>query len=1577
MAQTIAEKLNHSRQALLDLSARNRLLSLPARPSGKLMNIYDERTADVYRLLVSEEKSLTFLPGRVAPGEASEDLDDDEGGVAIPQPEDESIEVSGGAARHRDLRLQTKLTSERLQRRLLEMFYDARTFIEEQGVNILYLGLGQLKWIDAKGGGKERIAPLVMLPVGLERKSAAERFHLSWLQEDAAENLSLAAKLKADFGLVMPEFVGDDDFDPVAYIDRVTQCVASQAGWQVLPNAIVLGFFSFSKFLMYRDLDPANWPESQGIDKQPLIVATLQEGFPAKPPLFDDDVAIDSLISVQAQRHVVDADGSQTLAVEAVRKGEHLVIQGPPGTGKSQTITNVIAAALADGKKVLFVSEKMAALEVVYRRLNAIGLGPACLELHSNRSNKRHVLDELKATRDLGRPKVEQRDEIISQLESRRDALNKHASLMHEAHSPSGLSPYAVLGHLIGLSEVKLTGLPVLLDSAETWSGEEFRLQRERVREFVEKATKVGDAKHHPWRGVGHETVLRLDADEWIARASQLRPLIDDLVAQAALLGAQLGLQQARTLNELEAQVDTCRQFASAPPLDRVAIANTVWASGLRSLGQIVETGGRSEILRRSAAQKFVESAWQEDMTGHRREIAARGESMFRVLSGTYRHAIRSVKAHLKAPLPKEYKDRIALLDELIESQNLRKRVAGDEGDGVAAFGVFWKGEASDWEQLAAVVRWMSGANGQGRDDAVVALYSQVSAPQECVAAATAAASLMTQVRDAAGSVVQSYALNLEEAFSAKSLGDLRLSELAERVDLWQSDPDSLYAWVQYFSQRQVLFRNNLGELAKQFEQRNIAIEQLCVVFERAYYERVLRGINQTVPVLSTFDGQRHGNLIETFRTLDKRRIELARAEAALCHYEAIPRGTAGIGPMGILNGEIARRRGHMPLRKLFKHAGSAVQAIKPVFMMSPLSVAQFLEPGAVGFDLLVVDEASQIEPVDALGAIARCRQLVVVGDERQLPPTRFFSRMTSDETDADDDEVQAAGARDVESVLSLCIAKGVPQMMLRWHYRSRHQSLIAVSNQQFYENRLYIVPSPHTGLSGLGLRFNHVPAGVFDTGGTRVNREEAKVVASAVIRHAQTSAHQSLGIAAFSLQQKLAIQEEVEVLRRSHPQTEGFFAAHPNEPFFVKNLENVQGDERDVIFISVAYARNASGYLPMKFGPVGAEGGERRLNVLISRAKLRCEVFSSITADDIDLERAKGKGVAALKVFLGFAATGRLSLANTMPSETAFLVEREVQRALEKSGFTVHPQMGIAGFFIDLAVADAEDQGRYLLGIELDGESYSRARCARDRDRLRQSVLEDHGWILHRVWVNDWFRQPKVELEKIIQAIDAARSELEARQVRERVSTKSAVQISFVDREHDTLVQLAAMATAAEPYQEAFVSVPKELELHSVPVTRLAHITRQVIESEGPVHFDEVVVRIRSLWGLQRAGNRIRDALQSAEALLLAEKSVVRLGSFLDLPGRAIRVRNRAEVASNTLRKPEFLPPAEVCEAIRAVLRENLGGQRDEIPSATAKLLGFSVVSAQLRQVVLTELDALHSGAEINLRDDVYRLNY
>jgi very-short-patch-repair endonuclease len=435
---------------------------------------------------------------------------------------------------------------------------------------------------------------------------------------------------------------------------------------------------------------------------------------------------------------------------------------------------------------------------------------------------------------------------------------------------------------------------------------------------------------------------------------------------------------------------------------------------------------------------------------------------------------------------------------------------------------------------------------------------------------------------------------------------------------------------------------------------------------------------------------------------------------------------------------------------------------------MSPLSVSQFLDPAALQFDLVIFDEASQIRTEDAIGAVLRGRALVVVGDKQQLPPTSFFVPSGEIEADADDD----AAPDSFESILDACAA-GLPARMLRWHYRSRHESLITFSNQAFYNGRLATFPVA-TSAEGHGVSFEHVADGCYDRQATRTNVVEALRVADLVFAHLRAAPGRSLGVVAFSQPQQLAILHELERRRAADQSLDALFDEARSEPFFVKNLENVQGDERDVVIVSVGYGCDAAGRLLMNFGPLNQQGGERRLNVAITRAREQVILVSSLLPEEIDLRRTQHPGPRLLRAYLEYArrggpaegggdgATGRrgdgdmLALSPTRPlahsSELRF--EDALARELARRGLKLARQIGHSGFRIDIAVRDSRDPDRFLLGVECDGDDYRDAPTARDRERLREQVLAGLGWRIHRAWSAAWAQNPVAEVERALAAL-------------------------------------------------------------------------------------------------------------------------------------------------------------------------------------------------------------------------------
>ena len=684
------------------------------------------------------------------------------------------------------------------------------------------------------------------------------------------------------------------------------------------------------------------------------------------------------------------------------------------------------------------------------------------------------------------------------------------------------------------------------------------------------------------------------------------------------------------------------------------------------------------------------------------------------------------------------------------------------------------------------------------------------------------------------------------------------------------------------------------------------------------------------------------------------------------------------VGEMGIIRAEINKKRGHRPIRKLVSDAGSAVQQLKPIFLMSPLSVAQFLPPGRISFNLLVIDEASQVSPEDALGVVARANQIVVVGDDKQLPPTNFF-KMVNAGNDYEEEDAEEAlrpdRPSDFESILTLARTRGMSERMLAWHYRSKHPSLIALSNEECYAGRLLLPPSPFVQTSEFGLSLVRTPRGHYDRGGTRCDLIQAEEVAKAVAQHLRQYPNKSLGVACLSVQQRDAVDDMIDVAG-IRADVEEF--TPKEERLFVKNLEAVQGDERDVIFISVGYGVAPNQSKPfLNFGPVSQDGGERRLNVLASRARERCVVFSSITSADIPAD-SEARGTRMLRALLDFSETGKLGAGTLRGDGFESPFEEAVARIVREAGFHVHPQVGVKGFRIDLGVIDPSRPGEYILGVECDGAAYHSARSARDRDRLRQEVLEGLGWRLHRIWSTDWFRNPHRETDRLIASIKDAKNKTP----KHKVEVAPEDDLPEMD-EQDSEPQGGLQDENDEPdmpsntvrYKECALTVPIRRELLELSAIETARLALAVIEVEGPIHTEEIARRIREAFGLQKTGKRILTHVRSGLNHLSSSDSVDREKEFWSIRGQSLTtVRNRRNAALS-LRRATMIAPEEYRLALTTIIAEAAAISRDDLAVETARLFGFDRTGPDLKEAIDRQAEKLVNEGRLYFDENGLRL--
>lgn len=1575
-------KLLSSRKDLLDIGLRNSMISF--KTGAKSLLVVDELSEEVLKTIFRQGKSMTFasmpekrikqLAIEKAEPDSAEDAQHESTLELLHELEGVNWAASAGTdsesganKRHTDTKLQTALTDERLFLHLLKMHSEAEIYIQEQGVNVLFLALGFLHWFETDSSDKLRKAPLLMVPVELKR--SGDSFHLVYTGDDLIQNLSIAARIKTDFALDLPRYTTDpamdaDEVPPLAgFFSAVSDCVVKQKRWKVSSDEIHLGFFSFGKFLMFNDLDSLVWPADKQPSNHPVLKRLLGDGFGGETAFVAEGTHLDTIIQPGEVRFVRDADSTQTLAILEAKAGRNLVIQGPPGTGKSQTITNIIAELLGCGKSVLFVAEKMAALEVVKRRLDECHLGDAVLELHSHKATKQSVLKELARTLDQGKPLAKDGADDLHALKEVRNELNAYCAAVNQPVGVSQVPFISALGCYLKLKREHVD-LPVwsFAFMSQWTQANQIRL-REKVSELALHLASMGQPTKNSFWGSSRATFSPIEQTQLVDGLTQTIALLDNLSSAAEKAASRLGLGRPVTVAEVDIICRAAQRAAEAPRLHGLQLSTNDWQSRRDVVRELLEAGKHMTAAQTRYETHLIDQAWGQDLLTERKHLLNLGGKWWRLLSGDFRRSRARLQGLCTGPLPKDPEHSLALIDGILAFQKHKAIFDQHAALGEALFGAQWNKQRSDWEVLGRLSEWVFTLyDDLGNGLLPAGLVDFLSGHSDASSLGEAVGPIRDDINSLQlrlGDLVKQ--LHLDKAGAAGSLMLLPFNVLRDQLQNWLSEAPKLYQLVRFNQLKQELTRLGLVEVIEKATHWDGPSVDLVHAFDLTWFSGLIEKGYADAPALLAFDHVKQAHLLERFRRLDQSSLGHAQAELAKTIWEKKP-GINQPGEMAVLRNELNKKRRLMPIRQLIDQAGRAIQHIKPVFMMSPMSIANFLPPGKLEFDVVIFDEASQVKAVDAFGALLRGRQAIVVGDTRQMPPSDFFGR----EVELDEEDNVTS---DIESVLAMFRARGAQERYLSWHYRSRHESLIAVSNVEFYDRKLIIFPSPGSSKLATGLKLRHLPETVYDRGRTRTNKGEAKAVALAVMHHAENSPGMSLGVVAFSMAQRDLIQVEVEILRRSNPQVDAFFnGAHPTEPFFIKNLENVQGDERDAIFISIGYGRNESGRIAKEFGPVNRSGGERRLNVLISRAKMAMEVFCNFKADDLELDANAAHGVRALKHFLSYADTRQLDIPIETGKAADSPFELEVMDALTKRGYLVEAQVGTAGYFIDLAVKDADFPGRYVLAIECDGASYHSARSARDRDRLRQGVLESLGWRFHRIWSTNWFRNPAQELDNASAAIEAARQACKA----DKPAAVTIRPVAGPDIRRDVAVD-SDMAAAAMAYRKAMLPdfSANGVALHDMPTDRLAVLLEAIVSIESPVHQTEVTKRLMESFGVSRAGRRIVESIDFALSHGHRQGLFHRSGDFVygDKTCRAA-VRNRSGFET-TERKIEWISPEELDTALLEVITMGFSISQEAAISSALDSLGFGRSTANIASVMNMRVDKLLANKRLSRQDE------
>ncbi len=1443
-------------------------------------------------------------------------------------------------------RLRAPFTDTELTKALKELYRSSRASLEENGANTLYLALGLLRWYETAKSTKARYAPLVLLPIEIVRKSSRVGYVIRLRDEEPQMNVTLLEMLKQDHKILVtgldPLPADDQGVDLRKVLTVMRKAVMNQPRWDVLESAY-LGIFSFSQFVMWNDIRN----RSANLEKNKLV-RSLMDGklsWEAQEMGLPGSVPEDGVFLPMA------ADASQLFAIEKANEGESFVLHGPPGTGKSQTITSLIANALAQGKTVLFVAEKMAALEVVQRRLAKIGLGPFCLELHSNKSKKRDVLEQLRQATEVTKTTTPAEFALKAEDIGRvRQELNAYAQALH-APQNCGRS----LFDLVNLYESNRTAPDLapfpegLAESctAPAWNARDLAAQR-----LVAAAKAVGHPQGHPLSCVGrrgYSQQLRLE----------LNPTLSACAAATEALGRQVrSFCGANGLDIPQSREELARTAALADLLAPWYDLPQVWAQDpdpRQTLKDAAELARRFQAANQ-AAQDLCRVWDPEILTRDAKAMLAQWDGatgkwfLGRVLEQN--KLLRQWNILAKTPFTAEtIRDQLRALQDQQAKQTSAEAMLQTHR---ACLGTLYDYDRTDWSQVLDLV--------DRTQTALDALGSQPQADrlrralpeQASLDALKSAWNQFTQAQERVTGLLDLGGPQSQEGY---------LAGLRAQIENITSHASSLKDWMAWNDVAANALDLGLDNLVAAYRD-GMAHEDVVPAFHKALARELASRAIDAEPCLGRFSGPVFNETVRQFKRLDEELMKLTQQEI-FCHLAArIPNFTkeaAHSSELGILQRAIRSGGRGVSIRNLFEQLPNLLPRLCPCMLMSPISAAQYLEPNRAPFDLVVFDEASQLPTCKAVGALARGENAVVVGDPKQMPPTAFFATNTVDEDNLD--------SEDLESILDDCLALNIPQTHLLWHYRSRHESLIAYSNSRFYENKLYTFPSVNDRETKVTLV--HVD-GVFERGKNRQNKAEAQAIVEELKRrcHDETLSKQSVGVVTFNISQQNLIDDLLSEACREDQALEAW-AYHSEEPLFIKNLENVQGDERDVILFSICYGPDEKGKVYMNFGPLNRDGGWRRLNVAITRARQEMTVFATLRPDQIDLGRSAAEGVSALKGFLEYAQGGVLPLTETMARKEPDIpgIAQAICAWLKTQGYDSQTNVGHSQYRIDIGVVDPEAPDRYKLGILLDGGSYRTARTARDREIAQIGVLEGLGWRIHRIWTMDWWDNREAELKNLLEVLNREPEP----DPEDPIAEEPPAEASNSDPQPPKLAQ--GIGTPLP--QELLVYAPTKLRASTVEPENLllsryeSNLRRKltmVLAQEAPISEGLLLRRVLQSYGVTRCGTRLQAHIQGILGSMDLLTTTYEGRVFYWNPDQdpAEYTQFRISDAEENRRDAKDLPIQEAANALCHVLSEQIGMAREDLIREAAKLLGYARLGANMTAAFASALEYAETKGRI-----------
>ncbi len=1374
------------------------------------------------------------------------------------------------------------------ERKLVSVYHKAKENFQELGINSSFVSLYMLKYKDTKKSEDDLSAPLFLFPVNIERLSYTSkeehRFEIISGSDDLRVNPALIEKLSNDFGIAVPEFEGE--IEP--FIEKFKKVISGRDKWKITEDTY-LDIFSYQKYIMYSDLEE----HASLLGKSDLIKCYVGD-----KNALQDDIAESQRTEFENDVDGIDvlsADSSQKKAIELAKAGVTFVLQGPPGTGKSQTIANIIAALMEKKKKILFVSQKMAALNVVQKRLDEVGLGRYCLNLHNYKGNKKEIVNQLITELETS-PVIKEsvkRYSFNTYLKNQ-DTINKYYDFLSKKHKPRNFSVYELRGELAKLLDVDL--ITKELNECLEFTEERFSHSIN----TIDKIDHICKNISTPLKSVYFN--FKKEKNTSIQR-EKLKTAIKELANSSSFIDklsfdlkqkAKLTVPNINFLNELSNQHNEFKKIKNVPKY----LCSKDFYNYQDLIVKLFKLQTSINDSLRSLNKQVKDNFLEVNITKFK-EIFENTNILSRLFNKEYKETKLELQNYAKGEVEhKDWMNIFNIKNELDNSLKLHKKQCDSHPQLIK----FIESESNlphltklkeYIESLECFFKWAK--NNKEDNQFNLIKYFLENEPHQ---------NEVQQFIKLTQGIQEFFEIDMFNTNEELSVIQNNISQLLEQ----RSKIDTILIFKQEFS--------GLTKEIQEFAYKYFEVESkynFKEVFLKSYFIQLLDKIIADESV------QAPKSEIEQFRNLDMEVRDVQRFKIMDSVEQDQPTfnyKSNGINEVSILKREAEKKRRLKPIRDLLEAIPGLVFTLKPCFMMSPLSVSQYTNPANMKFDVVIFDEASQIMPEDAVPCLLRAKQAIVVGDTQQLPPTSFF--MSRDDEDVEED------VEDLESFLSECSTRFRTKPLL-WHYRSKNEHLIAFSNRYFYENRLITFPNAKES-DGAGLDFKYVKNGVYDRGKSRKNRDEAKEIVKTYQEIKKKYPQKSIGIIAFSMAQENAIREAFTV---ANIDTNGKIDSHA-EDLFIKNLETVQGDERDIILLSIGYGKDSKGSLSYNFGPINKEGGYKRLNVAVTRSRYKTIVVSSLDPKELDDTKLNSDGPKYLKAYLRYAKDKDFELFTEATEHLEFdsSFEESVYDVLKRQGFDVVSQVGCSGYRIDLAIKHPKNKGDYILGIECDGAQYHSSRFARDRDKVRQQVLEGLGWHIHRIWSDDWLNNREYEIELIKEKVTSLS--------KKKAITKNIFVKKFEEVESVKDFEEKSFKDTYEHYEVAELSIRRVSNFFDVYEETIKKKMVQVLDVESPVEREYLYKKIIASFGIQKLGKRIEEQCDhlikelSKEMNIFTNKETIAIDDIQDI--YSVRISKEEQ------RPFVLIPKEELAGAIYDILKNTFSATRDTLVADVAK---------------------------------------